>query len=317
MPGYINAYLCAFVNYLNVVNCIHSSMKIHLTCPLCNSPALSGYAMDLKRKGIHISRSKCKSCKIVFANPMAEKEELFSFYQDYYEKGNFKMLDYKEKTRREIDELKKDKEIRYEKGKFIYEYKTHGKVLDVGAGLGSLLIYVDPDLFEMYATEFDQDAIDFLKDNVNDQINVFKGDLFDAGYPDEYFDYVIFNHVIEHVLEPLRYLQEIKRILKKGGKLYIGTPNIESPVYKLYRTGMFYSGKIPDIVEGIEHTFVFSKNTLKEQVEMTGFIIQQHRSVKLQATWQEIFCSGMSLKKKLARLSQTIFSINQEMICMK
>jgi ubiquinone/menaquinone biosynthesis C-methylase UbiE len=45
-------------------------------------------------------------------------------------------------------------------------------------------------------------------------------------YPDNHFDAVILSEVIEHLnFNPLPVLQEINRILKKDGILYITTPN--------------------------------------------------------------------------------------------
>lgn len=45
-------------------------------------------------------------------------------------------------------------------------------------------------------------------------------------YPDNYFDAVILSEVIEHLnFNPLPLLQEINRILKKDGIIYITTPN--------------------------------------------------------------------------------------------
>lgn len=44
-------------------------------------------------------------------------------------------------------------------------------------------------------------------------------------FPDEYFDAIIFTHVIEHLSKPLQLGKEIHRVLKKGGKIYVEAPN--------------------------------------------------------------------------------------------
>ena len=44
-------------------------------------------------------------------------------------------------------------------------------------------------------------------------------------FPDEYFDAIVFIHVIEHLRAPLQLGREINRVMKKGGKLYVETPN--------------------------------------------------------------------------------------------
>ncbi|HII16643.1 TPA: class I SAM-dependent methyltransferase [Candidatus Woesearchaeota archaeon] len=55
-------------------------------------------------------------------------------------------------------------------------------------------------------------------------------------YSDASFDVVISNHVIEHVLNQKLHLMEIHRVLRKGGILYLATPNkfwITDPHYRL------------------------------------------------------------------------------------
>lgn len=44
-------------------------------------------------------------------------------------------------------------------------------------------------------------------------------------FKDETFDFVFFHHVLEHISKPKTSLGEIRRVLRHGGWLYIGTPN--------------------------------------------------------------------------------------------
>ncbi|MDE0559401.1 hypothetical protein OU792_05335 [Algoriphagus sp. NF] len=70
-------------------------MKLHRNCPICGSENLKGYAIDTFRKGPHISRVKCQSCELVFANPMADAEELKNYYTNYYDKELYEAVGYK------------------------------------------------------------------------------------------------------------------------------------------------------------------------------------------------------------------------------
>jgi 2-polyprenyl-3-methyl-5-hydroxy-6-metoxy-1,4-benzoquinol methylase len=45
-------------------------------------------------------------------------------------------------------------------------------------------------------------------------------------YPNDYFDIVIASHIIEHVRNPDALLSEAHRVLKKGGKIILITPNL-------------------------------------------------------------------------------------------
>ncbi|HJV20858.1 MAG TPA: class I SAM-dependent methyltransferase [Sediminibacterium sp.] len=198
----------------------------------------------------------------------------------------------------------------------IINYKKGGRFLDVGCGLGAGLLYVNRPEFELYATELDADALLFVNQNI-ENVRTFKGELINANYPDNFFDYVYCNHLIEHVLDPVAYIKEMYRILKKDGVLYIGTPDRSCNLYRLYRTYKFATFSVPQIVDGIEHTFIFSKRNLANLTQKEGFKIKLHRSIPLHASLNSIFGSKMNFRKKVARYIQTYFKINQELICNK
>ena len=59
-------------------------------------------------------------------------------------------------------------------------------------------------------------------------LEVHRGELFDAAYPDETFDVVYMSEVIEHIVEPIPLLEEIHRVLRPGGIALLGTGNAQS-----------------------------------------------------------------------------------------
>jgi len=46
-----------------------------------------------------------------------------------------------------------------------------------------------------------------------------------TGLPDNHFDFVVSFQVIEHIKNDVQYVKEIHRVLKKGGKFIVTTPN--------------------------------------------------------------------------------------------
>ena len=49
-------------------------------------------------------------------------------------------------------------------------------------------------------------------------------DITNMSYPDKYFDYIIVNHVLEHIENEKRAMQEIHRTLKDTGKFIFSMP---------------------------------------------------------------------------------------------
>ena len=62
-------------------------------------------------------------------------------------------------------------------------------------------------------------------------------------FPDETFDAVVSVSVLEHVDDPLRYLSEILRVLKRGGIFYLAFPNRLNP--KETHTGLWGLSYLP------------------------------------------------------------------------
>lgn len=91
------------------------------------------------------------------------------------------------------------------------------KVLEVGAGDGSILYYLDKWNFaaELYAIEISESGVEHIKNrNLKSvkEVQVFDG--YHIPYADQTFDLVILAHVLEHVEYERMLLREIKRVSK-------------------------------------------------------------------------------------------------------
>lgn len=49
-------------------------------------------------------------------------------------------------------------------------------------------------------------------------------DILDIPYRNNFFDYVIINHVLEHITDIKKAISEVKRVLKPNGKLILSFP---------------------------------------------------------------------------------------------
>lgn len=113
---------------------------------------------------------------------------------------------------------------------------VHGRLLEVGTGAGGIAHY----FATRYSPPFDVDAVD-VTDNrqISTGYRFTRVDGTTLPFTDEIFDVVVTNHVIEHVGDraaQLHHLQEIRRVLRGKGKVYLAVPNrwmLVEPHYRL------------------------------------------------------------------------------------
>jgi ubiquinone/menaquinone biosynthesis C-methylase UbiE len=92
---------------------------------------------------------------------------------------------------------------------------TFAKVLECGAGEGSILKFLDASgaFSELYAIEVSDSGISqILRRGIPTLREVKKFNGYEIPYPDEAFDMVYCSHVIEHVEHPRLLLRELKRV---------------------------------------------------------------------------------------------------------
>lgn len=109
------------------------------------------------------------------------------------------------------------------KQKFFMKFNGQEKILELGCGSGG-----NANLIKKQFPQTDYHGIDLLPENSIPAIINYKVIDLENGslpYSTEYFDIIIFTHVIEHLKTPLSLGKEINRVLKKGGSIYLETPN--------------------------------------------------------------------------------------------
>jgi SAM-dependent methyltransferase len=151
-----------------------------------------------------------------------------------------------------------------EKG--IIPYRGNGRVLDVGCGTGEILNGLRAEGFNPFGVEINPRAVKTAKEKF--QLEVVCGTLFDAKYPDNFFDIILFNHSLEHFYSPLRVLKECFRILNPEGMIMISVPNSRSLEAFIFKS-FWFSWDLP------RHLYHFSPKTLLQELFYAGFKIHK------------------------------------------
>ena len=100
------------------------------------------------------------------------------------------------------------------------------KILDIGCSYGWFEKYVGKNAKEIIGIDLDEKDLENAKLE-NKNIEFLKGSVLDLNkFEKDYFDFVVMFDVIEHIPKGTekKALEEIKRVLKKNGKLLISTP---------------------------------------------------------------------------------------------
>lgn len=117
------------------------------------------------------------------------------------------------------------------------------RILDLGSGVGSFVVACRRRELQAFGLEPDRigqgarlTSIEIARRRLTDPVFV-NGVGEDLPFPDECFDLVIMNQVIEHVEIQEKVILEAGRVIRRGGVIYVACPNylrFYEPHYKIF-----------------------------------------------------------------------------------
>lgn len=263
------------------------------SCPLCNYRFAE---ILFERKSMvgddFYKVVRCQECTLVYQYPPLNEKEIKRIYSCEYFSNTapLNMYGYRNYAIYK-DKLISDWYLTF-KDLGILSYLNNGdyekKVLDIGCAYGFFLDFMRNRGYIPYGVDISPSAVEFARNKLNLE-KVFLGKLEDIKFEDEFFDIITLYHILEHVVDPRKLLEEVYRILKKEGLIIIQIPVIDSVVYKIFRN-KWRQFRIP------EHTFYFSRKTISLLLKEVGFYPFKFRS------WGSGLTEGKTFKfiKKIA-----------------
>ena len=205
---------------------------------------------------------ECLDCQVLFAENYAkERIEIYDGdYAAWHESndGNESQIAYAKKMafKSQIMEIKN----------FVNLFGK--RILDVGTGNGYLLEALRELGCNSYGTEISSHSARISEEKFPGKI--FKGELKDADYEAGFFDVIFLTDVLEHLSNPSGTILEINRILKRGGFIFIISPNSGSITRKILGKKWFQYK--------YEHIFYFNKKSLENILDKNGFDLSKFKN---------------------------------------
>jgi len=231
-----------------------------LRCPLCNNENCKTLFSPTNRYfPVRLPLVQCSSCGLLYVNPQPTYEEIVKYYEGWW--GNMTASDYVEL------EQKFDK---FYSGicNIVHKMMPSGKVLDVGAGSGTVLKKLKNDGYDVEGIEPGKINVEYFKKEWD--IPIVQTDLLSFDSHGKKYGIIMMLEILEHSNEPLKMLQKCLALLEEKGSLLISVPNWDFGriKYNMSKIGLYdirHFNPVP------EHLFYFNKTTLSGFIKKAGF----------------------------------------------
>lgn len=226
-----------------------------------------------KKIGVSTTVMKCENCGLIFSNPMPKIDTLGDHYDvpaiDYWNKLYFKKNSgYFEE---QIDWYRN-----------LSPNIKCAKALDIGAGIGKCMKALSNAGFEVSGIEpspsFAKKAIEI---NLIDPDHLKICSVEEASFPEDYFDFVTFGAVLEHLYDPSSSIQKVMKWLKPSGLVHLEVPSASWLVGKLVNLtykliGQRYVTNLSPMHPPY-HLYEFTLESFKKNGERFNYEIADHK----------------------------------------
>jgi len=208
---------------------------------------------------------KCE-CGFIYSSLETRENVLEAYENDYWTSYQ---LNQGEKSI--FDRIEEFEFISRERLDFIKEFKSEGRLLDVGCSMGFLVNEANKKGYDSVGIEVNNPCIVEGK-KLYEGIKLYLTDL--ENYKDEKFDVITSFNVIEHLDNPINFLHECKKRLSDDGIIVIGTHDIESETHKKLKSDW------KQITVDGDHLYYFSIDTMKRLADMCGLeTVHSHKPI--------------------------------------
>jgi 2-polyprenyl-3-methyl-5-hydroxy-6-metoxy-1,4-benzoquinol methylase len=263
------------------------------SCPVCGSNKIKHaiFAEDYTVSAKSFDIWECAFCSLRFTQDVPDQKSIGAYYQSINyishtdsKKGFFNRIYH---FVRKLTLGEKHRLILSATG------LKNGKLLDIGAGTGHFVKYMQVNGWQ--ATGLEPDDATRERAAVLNKVNLLPAELF-YSMPAESFNVITMWHVLEHVHDLHNYVMRLKEVLKPGGRIFIAVPNYSSYDASAYK-GSWAAYDVP------RHLYHFSPESIKHLLSMHGLQVQSIRSMP----YDSYYISFLSEKYKKGNIVRGFF----------
>jgi SAM-dependent methyltransferase len=242
-----------------------------MRCPVCEYPNAKPHYQMMDRF-FEVSTEefllyRCGSCGLLFQDEEGIENRLAGFYPPgYWWQGGGRISSLEGAYREWV--------VRRDQLKFVLSmFPSEGqRLLDIGCGGGTFVKVALQAGFDAYGLEQSEEAVHIGQSNAPGRI--FPGmeqDLISRG---EQFDVLTLFHALEHMTDPFRYLKDLRKLLRRPGKVIIQVPNSASLQARLFGS-RWYGLDCP------RHVYNYTTFSLLHLLGRAGYRIHRVRHFSL------------------------------------
>ncbi len=209
-----------------------------MNCAICHS---SNVGVGQK-KGIY-TLQRCRACGVEFWDPLQHPGE------EFYETSD-------------LHDIKGRRDLQWRHRQFLKNPPlARGRLLDIGCGTGEFLMHCKKKGFEVFGIDIAARNIEETKKRYG--INsLYQGTIKDfvATNNQTKFDIITFFEIVEHLADPIDFINDVKKVLKPGGYIVITVPNAAR-----------FGGLKEKEENPPNHLFQWRKNPLRLFLHQEGF----------------------------------------------
>lgn len=218
---------------------------------------------------------RCRRCDHVYLNPRPTPEAIAVMYPETYPSfsGAFE-------AERSLFGRVKDRILLSRFNSVGRDLPAGARVLDIGCGDGQFLLSIRRARPDIDLSGLDWKFSDSNRRNLGAHgISLFEARVEDADLPQDHFDLILMNQLIEHLWEPEPAMRKLLYALRPGGRISIETPNTDGWDRRWFLDGFWGGYYFP------RHLNLFSGAGLSRLVERVGFQAVSRRDLVAPMIW--------------------------------